>query len=168
MAGFLEGLAEQATALRPGVTSRLEPAAVGLATAFLADLADAEGLMPPQTRQQALLYQIKAFVVRNLHEPHLSPGVIAAASHISVRYLHHLFHEDGQSIGEFIRHRRLEHCHADLADPRLTNRTVADVGARWGFPDAAAFNRAFKAAYGVPPGEHRRRRSGPVVTGRGG
>ncbi len=159
MAHFLEGLAEQATMLQRGVTDRLESAAVSLATAFLASLVDAEGLTPPQARQQALLQQIKVFVLGNLHDPYLLPEVIAAAHHISVRYLHHLFHEDGQSVGRFIRRRRLERCHTDLADPRLIGLTVADVGARWGLQDAAAFNRAFKAAYGIPPGEHRRRQS---------
>lgn len=156
MARFLEGLAEQATVLQRGATDRLESAAIGLATAFLAGLTDLECRLPLQTRQQALLQQIKTFVLGNLHDRHLSPTMIAAAHHISVRYLHHLFHEDGQSLGELIRRQRLEHCHTDLADPRLLNRTVADVGARWGFQDAAVFNRAFKAVYGVPPGEHRR------------
>ncbi|MFB9836050.1 helix-turn-helix domain-containing protein [Actinoallomurus acaciae] len=156
MARFLEGLAEQVTVLEPAAADRLESAAIGLATAFLAGLADTECRLPPQTRQQALLQQIKKFVLGNLHDRQLSPTLIAAAHHISVRYLHHLFHEDGQSVGELIRRRRLERCHTELVDPQLINRTVADVGARWGFQDAATFNRAFKAAYGIPPGEHRR------------
>lgn len=158
MAGFLAGLAEQATMLQHGVSARLAPAAVGLATAFLADLAETDDLVPPEARRPALVQQVKAFTLGNLHDPRLSPAMIAAANHISVRYLHHLFHEDGQSVGEFIRRERLKRCHADLADPRLIGRTVADVGARWGFQDAAVFSRTFKAAYGIPPGEYRRRR----------
>lgn len=157
MARFLEELAEQAAILQPDVTSRLESAAIGLATAFFASLTGAKDQIVPQTRQQALLHQIKTFVLGNLNDHELSPTMVAATHHISVRYLHHLFHEEGQSIGGFIRQQRLERCHADLADPQLINRTVADVGARWGFQDAAAFSRAFKAAYGIPPGEHRRR-----------
>ncbi|MEV5708211.1 helix-turn-helix domain-containing protein [Actinoallomurus sp. NPDC052274] len=158
LARFMAGCAEQAAAIHGGIGRRLEPAAVGLATAFLSDLADTEDRIPAQTRQQALLVQIKAFVLDHLHEPGLSPAMIAAAHHISVRYLHHLFHEDGQNLGGFIRCRRLERCRTDLADPRLINMSVAEVGARWGFQDGASFNRAFKAAYGIPPGEHRRRR----------
>ncbi|WP_246342554.1 hypothetical protein [Actinomadura verrucosospora] len=53
-----------------------------------------------------------------------------------MRYLHHLFHQDGQTVGEFVRREVLERCHSDLADPRLTDRTVADIGARWGYPAA--------------------------------
>ncbi|MEV5748164.1 helix-turn-helix domain-containing protein [Actinoallomurus sp. NPDC052308] len=158
LARFMAGCAEQTTAIHGGVGRRLEPAAVGLATAFLADLADTEDRIPAQTRQQALLVQIKTFVLDHLHEPRLSPAMIAEAHHISVRYLHHLFHEDGQNLGGFIRCRRLERCHTDLADPRLIHLSVAEVGARWGLQDGASFNRAFKAAYGIPPGEHRRRR----------
>ncbi|MBO0882937.1 MAG: helix-turn-helix domain-containing protein [Mycobacterium sp.] len=168
MTRFLEGLAEQATVLQRGVTDRLESAAISLATALFAGLTDTECEVPPQIRQQALLQQIKTFVLGNLHDPHLSPTLIAAAHHISVRYLHHLFHQDGQSLGELIRRQRLEHCRADLVDPRLINRTVADVGARWGFQDAATFSRAFKATYGIPPGEHRRRQSPTLGQGPAG
>jgi AraC-like DNA-binding protein len=35
------------------------------------------------------------------------------------------------------------------------------VGARWGFPDGATFNRAFRAFYGLPPGEYRALRQSP-------
>lgn len=153
---FLEGALEHGTTLKPSECARLEAVVIGLMTTLFATMADAESLIPPPTRQQVLVRQVKAFILGHLHDPRLSPAAIAAANHISVRYLHHVFHEDGQSVGEFIRRRRLERCHADLADPRLVDRTVADVGARWGFQDAATFNRAFKAAYGIPPGEHRR------------
>ncbi|WP_158587908.1 helix-turn-helix domain-containing protein [Actinomadura logoneensis] len=158
---FLEGSLEHAATLTPGECARLDTVAIGLMAAVLAATADAERLVPPQHRQQALVQQAKAYALGNLHDPGLSPTAIAEANHISVRYLHHLFGQDGHSVGEFIRRERLQRCHDDLADPRLRNRTVAAIGARWGFHDAAVFNRAFKAAYGVPPGEHRRRCSPP-------
>ncbi|MFI6154647.1 helix-turn-helix domain-containing protein [Kitasatospora sp. NPDC051170] len=56
-----------------------------------------------------------------------------------------------------MRHRRLEHCRADLMAAAFGGVSVARIGARWGFPDAAVFSRTFKAAYGLPPGEFRRR-----------
>lgn len=154
---FLEGTVEHAWTLKSYECARLEAVVIGLMTTLFAATADAEGLIPPPTRQQALMQQVRAFILGQLHDPRLSPATIAAAHHISVRYLHHLFHKDGQSVGEFIREQRLERCRTDLADPRLIIRTVADVGARWGFQEAAVFNRAFKAAYGIPPGEYRRR-----------
>lgn len=155
LARFMAGCAEQMASLDASVARHLEPAAIGLATAFAASLMGEEDRMPP-TRQEALALQVRTFVLDHLHEPGLSPAVIAAAHGISVRYLHHLFHESGESVGEFIRSRRLRKCCADLLDPALKNVTVSEVGARWGFQDGSSFNRAFKARYGIPPGEHRR------------
>lgn len=135
---------------------RLGSAAIQLASAFLGHLADTEGLLPPETRQVALLYSIKVFIEANLADPHLTPRAVADAHHISVRYLHHLFREEKQTVGTFIREQRLERCRADLIAPGFATRPVAAVCARWGFTDPAGFNRAFKAAYGMPPGEYRK------------
>ncbi|GAA1771401.1 helix-turn-helix transcriptional regulator [Nonomuraea bangladeshensis] len=76
--------------------------------------------------------------------------------HISVRYLHHIFRQEEQTIGGYIRGQRLERCRADLTDGRHAGRSVTEIAARWGFADAAAFNRAFRSAYGMPPGVYRR------------
>ncbi|HLI40937.1 MAG TPA: helix-turn-helix domain-containing protein [Streptosporangiaceae bacterium] len=79
--------------------------------------------------------------------------MIAAAHHISGRMLHKLYEAEDQPIAASIR--RLERCRQDLLDPGLGNRSAGAIGARWGFRDAAAFSRAFRAAYDVPPGEYR-------------
>ena len=102
-----------------------------------------------------MLLRIQAFIEYHLGDPGLSPGMIAAAHHISLRTLHKLYQAQGETIAASIRHRRLAHCRQDLLDPDLRNRPVSAVGARWGFPDATAFSRAFRAAYGLPPGEYR-------------
>ena len=39
-------------------------------------------------RHRVRLAQIDAYIWRNLGDPHLSPPVVAAANHISLRYLH--------------------------------------------------------------------------------
>jgi AraC-like DNA-binding protein len=54
-----------------------------------------------------------------------------------------------------VRLRRLDRCRRDLLDPALRDRPVSAIAARWGFGDAAAFSRAFRTAYGLPPGEFR-------------
>ncbi|HEY5833856.1 MAG TPA: helix-turn-helix domain-containing protein [Streptomyces sp.] len=54
-----------------------------------------------------------------------------------------------------MRHRRLERCRHDLADPQWDSRPVYALAARWGFTDSAQFSRAFRAAYGVPPSAYR-------------
>lgn len=160
LARFLQTLVEQATMLQSDAVDRLGSAAADLAIAFLAHLIDAEAQVPHQTRQRALLHEIKSFIMRNLDQPDLSTASIAAAHHISVRYLHYLFqHEntEGQTVAEFVRHGRLERCRIDLMDPHMANRSVAEIGARWGFPNATIFGRAFKRIYGITPGEHRKR-----------
>jgi AraC-like DNA-binding protein len=158
LGSFLRGLAEQAGALGTGELDRLGSAAAALAAAFFAGLTDSAGSLPAQARAGALRRSIRDHVVRHLHDSELSPAAIARAHHISVRYLHHLFRQDGQSVGAFVREQRLDRCRTDLADPRLTALSVAEIGARWGLRDSAVFSRTFKNAYGVPPGEYRRQR----------
>jgi hypothetical protein len=65
--------------------------------------------------------------------------------------------EHDMTVAAWIRSRRLDRCRRDLADPGLWARPVSAIGARWGFPDGAHFSRVFRAAYGIPPREYRRR-----------
>ncbi|TDE29539.1 helix-turn-helix domain-containing protein [Nonomuraea mesophila] len=156
LAQFLRGLNREGGALGSSEGAALGKVASELATVFLAHLADATRLVPEATRRQALAREIKEFISRHLGEPALTPPAIAAAHNISVRHLHHVFQEERQTVGEYIRRQRLERCRADLADPCHDLRRVADIAGRWGLRDAASFNRAFKRAYGMPPGEYRR------------
>ncbi|MFF4625825.1 helix-turn-helix domain-containing protein [Nonomuraea jabiensis] len=155
LARFMESLLQTRTTLGQAENARLGTVVSELATLFLTEITGATDIRPTRTRQQAQARQIKHFVRENLARPDLSPSVIASVHHISVRSLHLLFQNEGQSIGQYIRYQRLERCRVDLADPLLSGRTVAQIAARWGFPDAASFNRAFKTAFGMPPGEYR-------------
>jgi len=110
----------------------------------------------PESRRHALLTTVQAFIQQNLGDSGLTPAAIAAAHHISLRSLHQLFHDEGLTVAGWIRQRRLERCRRDLADPALAARPVAAIAARWGYPSAAEFSRAFRAAHGVPPAEYRR------------
>ncbi|MFI6494876.1 helix-turn-helix domain-containing protein [Streptomyces sp. NPDC050564] len=158
---LLGGLVEQGPKLEAGQTHRLASAVVDLTTAFLASLSDADGPQTKAARRVAQLHQIKSFIRARLGEPELTPTAVAAAHHISLRALHYLFRENGKTVGEFIREQRLEHCRADLADPRLAGRSVAEIAIRAGFSDATAFSRTFKTRYGMPPGEYRRSHGEP-------
>ncbi|GAA3169032.1 helix-turn-helix domain-containing protein [Streptomyces ramulosus] len=161
LGGVLHGLVEQAATLPGSQVGRLGAAVVDLASAFLAGLAGTEGLSSATTRQTVLLSEVRSFIQQRLGEPQLSPTVIAEAHHISVRSLHLLFQRDHESVGAFIREQRLRRCRADLADPLLDALSAGEIGARWGFTAPAVFSRAFKARYGLPPGEYRRRRPSP-------
>jgi AraC-like DNA-binding protein len=141
----------------------LDLLAVAIATRL-----DRVAAVPAESRQQAMTARIQAFIDRHLGDPGLSPGMIAAAHHISIRALHKLYEAQEQTVTASIRRRRLERCRRDLLDPALPDRPAGAVGARWGFPDAAAFSRAFRAAYGLPPGEYRALHAASGAPGPGG
>lgn len=158
LARYLTGVAAavEQDELGTSETQRLGEVALDLAAATLAAHLDAEDRLAPETRRQALLSRIEAFIEHNLDDPDLNPAAIAARHHISLGYLHRVFQPREWTVAAWIRHRRLERCRADLADPRLRTRPVHAIGARWGLRNPAEFNRAFRTAYGMPPGEHRR------------
>jgi AraC-like DNA-binding protein len=139
--------------------ARLGQVLADLLAAYIAGLLDARGALPAETREAALLVAIDDFITRRLRDPELSPATIAAAHHISVRYLHKLYagRPDGTTVAATIRLRRLEGCHRDLAQPFGTHRPVHQIAAGWGFRSESHFSRLFKAAYGVSPAALRRR-----------
>lgn len=156
LAHFMAALRQQPTAPGPEEVRRLGRIGTDLAHAFLAERLDAGRALPVESRQHVLRVQVEAFIERHLHDPALTPPVIAAAHHISVRTLHLLFRDQPETIAATVRRRRLERARAELADPRARHRTVADIAARWGFRSAADFSRAFRTAYGTTPTEARR------------
>ena len=85
--------------------------------------------------------------------------MIAAAHHISHSYLYRIFQQQsqGETVMAWIRRLRLEGAHRELADASLRGTPIHVVAARWGFPRASDFTRAFRAAYGLSPSEHRLR-----------
>jgi AraC-like DNA-binding protein len=121
----------------------------------LAHELDGDRWVAPETRRRVLLTRIHAFIQQHLGDPELSPAGIAAAHHISVRLLHKLFHEQGETVAGWIRAQRLAGCRRDLLDPAQAASPVAAIAARRGFRSAIHFSRVFRAAYGLPPHEYR-------------
>jgi AraC-like DNA-binding protein len=111
----------------------------------------------PAALRRSLLLSLHAWIDAHLGDPDLDPDAIARANHISVRYLHKLFQEQGTSVGSWVRERRLSNCRRDLGDPTLAQLGVHAIARRWGFDDAAHFSKIFKACYGEPPGAYRQR-----------
>jgi AraC-like DNA-binding protein len=107
-------------------------------------------------RQDRLLAQIKTYIDANLADPGLVPGTIAGRHYISVRQLHKLFEVERLTVSRWIRHRRLDRCRAELADPALADEPVRAIAARWGMANASHFAQAFRVAYGCSPQEYRR------------
>lgn len=150
---YLTALLDQDAPLRAAEAARIGSANLDLLTAYLSQLADLPPLAVPDG---VLLARIHAYIERHLSRPDLTPTSIAAANHISVRYLHRLFQSEETTVASWIRSRRLQRCHRDLADTALNRYPVHAIGARWGMPNPSEFSRTFRSAYGMPPGEWRR------------
>ncbi|MGW3445689.1 helix-turn-helix domain-containing protein [Streptomyces sp. NPDC001076] len=102
-----------------------------------------------------LQMRILEYARRHLHDPGLSAEQIAAAHHISVRYLYKVLAGSGISLADWIRTRRLEACRQALADDDAI--AIGAVARRHGFSDLSSFSRAFRAAYGMSPSEWQKR-----------
>jgi AraC-like DNA-binding protein len=155
LAGFLSQVTADPATYRPADRARLGLVATDLVSALFAHVLEEDHR--PDAHRPTLLVRAKAFIRQHLHDPDLSPGVIAAAHHISVSYLHRLFQGGGVQVAAWIREQRLEHARRDLADPALRAVPVHEIAARWAFTHHAAFTRAFRTAYGVPPRDYRMR-----------
>ncbi|MDP9869309.1 MULTISPECIES: helix-turn-helix domain-containing protein [Streptosporangium] len=167
LAHYLTGLREHAAGCDPAELSRLGTISLDLAATFLAGRLDADRRLPVESRHRALAARIDAFIDHRLGDPELGPAGIAAHHHISVRTLHVLFQRQPETVSATIRRRRLERCHADLADPRLRDQPIGEIGLRWGFRSAAEFSRAYRAAYGASPRDHRRQALAGAEDGEG-
>jgi AraC-like DNA-binding protein len=155
LAQFLVRLPTHAAHLRPSNGPRLGDVVFDLLVALLAHELDADSTVPPETHRRSLILRIQAFIRQHIGDPDLTPAAIAAAHHISTRHLHRLYREQGITVAAWIRAQRLEGCRRDLADPTLQWTSIHELAARWGFSHPAAFSRAFRSAYGVPPREYR-------------
>ncbi|MGW2230570.1 helix-turn-helix domain-containing protein [Streptomyces formicae] len=156
LARFVSSLHAFGPDCAPGELDRLGTVTLDLAAAGLAQHLGAYEELPADTRRQAMLSRVNAFIDHNLGDPELTPAAVATHHHISLRSLHSLFRQQGETVAASIRRRRLARCHADLLDPRLRHRPISVVAARWGLLRPADFSRAFRAAYGVSPRELRR------------
>lgn len=132
--------------------ARVGSAVFDLITAALSVRLDRPVSMSPDTQ----LWRVKTYIEDRLADRDLSPGQIAAAHHMSLRYLYRIFETEHVSVSSWIRERRLDRCRRDLSDLTLLRRPVSAIGAHWGFVDSTHFGRAFKIRYGMTPSEYRR------------
>lgn len=96
-----------------------------------------------------------AFIRRNYANPDLNPAAVAAHVGLSLRSVARLFARNETSIERSIWSYRLAGARDDLADPRLSSRSITDIAFSWGFNDAAHFSRSFVSAYGMSPKQFR-------------
>jgi AraC-like DNA-binding protein len=106
------------------------------------------------TVRTAHLTRIENFVRANMHRLELDPELIARECGISIRYLHELFRDTNQTLGQWIRDMRLEAAREDLASAR-NPLSIAEICYRRGFSDQAYFSRVFKQQFQMSPRDYR-------------
>jgi AraC family transcriptional activator of tynA and feaB len=159
---YLNGLVQEMGTLRTDELARLSRHTVGLIGTALAGVRpDAATLA--RGRQPSLL-RAKALVEQHLADPLLDTATIAAALHLSPRYLNKLFEEERTSLMRYVWGRRLERCREDLRDPARATLRIGDIAMRWGFNDLSHFSRVFRERFGQSPRDCRRTAGIPAAT----
>jgi AraC-like DNA-binding protein len=124
-----------------------------LAASFIEQLPEATAWSHADRR--ILLLRIRAFIEGRLGDHALDISTIAAAHHISSRYLQLLFQQEGQTVTGWIRDRRIDHCRKDLTNAALAETPMYSIAARWGLVSASHFSRLFKARFDETPRDYR-------------
>lgn len=106
-------------------------------------------------RLQALMQDIQDNLAGDV-----SAGALAMRHRVSSRYVHKLFESVGSSVSRYVLGLRLEAVHRRLNDPGLRGRTIAEIAYEVGFGDISTFNRAFRARFGMTPGDARQHGQG--------
>ncbi len=166
LATFLTQVTEESSTYQEGDGARLSTVLADLVASLFAGVLDADRSLPPETHRRTSLLRIKSFIHNNSDSSELDVAAIAAAHHISVSYLHRLFQQEGKgmTVAGCLLEQRLTRARQDLSDPLRQDVPVHAIAARRGFSHAAAFSRAFKNAYGIPPTDFRRQVIPPTGT----
>lgn len=108
----------------------------------------------PLASHHELVRQTIAFIENHLQDE-LAVAAIAAESGLSSWHFQRLFHQlVGETIGAYVRGRRLTCSLHDLLNTQLK---IIDIAFSYQFESSEAYSRAFKAEYGVSPLQFRKK-----------
>jgi AraC-like DNA-binding protein len=154
LARVMEEVPEQYGACTVRDAVALQGVVLDLLTATVRHHLDGDSALPNEPGG-ALFLRLTSYIGDHLDDPELGPESLAAAHSISLRSLHRIFQQNGTTPRAFIRQRRLDNCRRDLADPALRHLSIHAIARRWGYTQASAFSRAFRAYTGMTPSECR-------------
>ena len=136
----------------------IRPIEVALSEFVISSLAESSATSCFDLAGASNFHRISQAIEHQLGDGDLTLHQIAEQQHVSARYIQKLFQQAGLSFSQYLRQRRLEHCHADLGSSAHRNLSISDICFRWGFNDAAHFSRSFRADYGMTPRAFRQER----------
>lgn len=151
---FMTSLARHGDTLSAGTASRAGRMVAELLAAALGE----DGRRPASASSSEQLMVLKreraeAAIEARLADPALDVEAVAAALGVSRSVLYRLFEASG-GVAQYVLHRRLERLRAALR--RLSEtRSIAALAYDHGFASESHCSRAFRAAYGLPPGQYR-------------
>ncbi len=113
---------------------------------------------PSSSRRRAVIQEAIDYVDGHLAE-RITMASLARAVHMSVRSVQQGFREEvGMTPMTFVRERRLERVHSELADAIPSDGvTVTAVAERWGFHHLGSFGVEYRKRWGEAPSETLRR-----------
>ncbi len=111
------------------------------------------GARPPTLLDYATrLDRVLEYLATHL-DAELDLGRLADLACFSPFHFHRIYHAvQGETVAETVRRMRLHRAAVDLID---REKPIVRVAARAGYGSQAAFTRAFRSAYGVPPAAYR-------------
>lgn len=99
--------------------------------------------------QSVHLKRIEHYVSLNLASSDLNPKTVAAACHISARYLHKLFSDLPYTFSDWVKELRLKQANHILKTKSYV--TISEVAHRVGYDDQGYFSRIYKQHFGYSP-----------------
>lgn len=104
--------------------------------------------------RQSVLESLKRLVEQHLDSPALSAEFVCARSGWSRATVYRLFEVEG-GLARYIRKRHLLHAFRELTSAQPPRLRILDLALAHQFASEATFNRAFRRAFGIPPGRVR-------------
>jgi AraC-like DNA-binding protein len=151
---------DHAAQLQPQQHNLAMEMAVQLALAALSEIGDMT--VDARRLDQGFYHAARLYIAQSCTNMALNPLAIAAQLGCSRAALYRAFAAHGQRIAACIWSARLAHARRMLDARQYQHLLISEIAFRSGFSDHAVFDRMFKRAYGVPPGELRRMKTSPV------
>jgi AraC-like DNA-binding protein len=145
---------DQAAQLQPAQRAMAVAVAVEMALTMFGD--EAPDLGNTAARDTGLYQAAKIFIDRDCTNPALTPLHVAQHLGCSRSGLYRVFERHGERVSEAIWSARIAHARRMLEPKFYRHLLVAEVALRSGFSDHSTFDRMFRRAYGITPGEMRR------------